>query len=150
MKDIGLATLERRQAYEHIALSLTMRYDIIYCVDVFSGAYFVFSSTDAYKELEIASTGSDYFAEIQQRLNEAVHPDDRHTVVILTLRDAMLDALNRERMIGVTFRMRCQDGYIYMAGQVMWADDSRHLIVGFKDVDAWECRRREADQRAQI
>ena len=150
MKDIGLATLERRQAYEHIAMSLTMRYDIIYCVDVSSGAYFVFSSTDAYKELGIFSDGNDYFAEIRQRLNEVVHPDDRHTVVILTFRDAMLDALNRERVIGVTFRMRCQDRYIYMAGQAMWADDSRHLIVGFKDIDAWEHRRREADQRAQI
>ena len=150
MKNIDLTNDEKRQAYEHVALSLAMRYDTIYYVDVSSGAYIVFSSTDAYRELELSPSGSDYFAEISRRLEEVVYPEDRAIAAMMTRRDALLSAVNRERVAYATFRVLFKGAFIYMNGQSMWADDGRHLIVGFKDVDLWERRRREAEERAQV
>ncbi len=150
MNNIGMVSDERRKAYEHVARSLALRYDTIYYVDVSSSAYIVFSSTDAYRELELSPSGSDYFTEIRRRLEEIVHPEDRSLAALMTWRDELPSVVNRERVVYTTFRVLFQGTFIYMNCQAMWADDGRHLIVGFKDVDAWERRRRDAEARTQV
>ena len=150
MKNIEMASYEKRQAYEHVALSLAMRYDTIYYVDVSSGAYIVFSSTEAYRELELSPGGSSYFREIRRRLEEIVHPEDRQHAALMADPALLLEAVDRERVVYATFRVQFRGAFIYMNVQTMWADDKRHLIVGFKDVDVWERRRREKEERAQV
>lgn len=150
MKNTKMASSERRKAYEHVAQSLAMRYDTIYYVDVDTGKYIVFSSTDAYRDLELSPDGADFFAEIRKRAEVLIHPEDRNIADPLLMRDTLIEAIAGARAAESTFRVLRNGDYIFMNVHGMWADDHRHLVVGFKDVDQWERARREEAQRTQI
>ena len=150
MKDILQASSDRRMAYEHVALSLAMRYDTIYYVNVEDGAYTVFSSTEDYRELELSDEQGDFFDRMGAHISDLIHPGDWKGVAILFDRKAMSDVLSTSYVRSETFRIRYRGNFVYMNMQIMPAEDALHWIVGFKNVDVIERRRREAAAQARI
>lgn len=145
------STEEKRQAYEHIARSLAMRYDLIYYVNAETGEYILFSSSTKYKELEIPmEDGPSFYEAAQKHLIRFIHPDDEQVARAVLRKDALIRSIDTEGIFSVINRSRLNAGYIYTEMQAMWADDRKHLIVGILDVDDREKTRRAQEEKHKI
>jgi len=145
------STEEKRQAYEHVAISLAKRFDLIYYVDAETGEYILFSSSAKYKELEIPiEDGPSFYEAAQKHLIRFIHPDDEHVARAVLRKDALIRSIETEGIFSVINRSRLNGGYIYTEMQAMWADDHKHLIVGILDVDEREKTRRAQEEKNKI
>lgn len=136
------------ETYSHIAQSLARRYATIYYVDIDTGAYVEFSSSNKYKELNVPSEGSDFFAESRHNIPRNIHPDDVDAVLAFIDREQLIDRIDRTGQASITYRLMLGGEPTYACLRAVWADDHRHLIVGVSDVDS-TMRREIAQQEAE-
>ena len=125
-----------RELYNQIAASLAEHYDTLYYVNVETGHYIEFSSTDIYKSLHIPTEGGDFFAECRKNIRRVVHPDDQDMVLKLHEQETMLQHLNSKNSVTASYRLII-DGNITNTKLTQFrANDKKHLIVGIENIDS--------------
>ena len=90
-KDVRMK--RERTIYNQIAVSLAMKFDTLYYVDIETHNYFEFASNDDYKSLNVPQEGEDFFEESQKNIRKFVHPDDRDMVLAMHTSENMLNNL---------------------------------------------------------
>ena len=150
MKHIERASSSRRAEYEQVALSLAMQYDIIHYVNMDDECYSVFSSTDEYPSLELPADGDRYFERMKSQLKALTHPEDWGSLCGMFDLLYLSNAISHGESLDRTFRFRCRDEYIYMSMHIIRAADRRHIVFGFRNVDAIVRQNDEEERRAWI
>ncbi len=135
-KEAEKETARQKEIYNQITASLAGQYDTLYYIDIETGSYNEISSTDDYKQLNVPSSGSDFFAESRRNIKKFVHPEDREKVMSLLYKDVMLESLKNRNSFSISYRLIVNNKVKNIRLSEMKSLDQKHLIVCVENIDA--------------
>ncbi|MCR5010871.1 MAG: diguanylate cyclase [Lachnospiraceae bacterium] len=144
--------MKEKDIYDSIATSLAEDYDAMYYVDIETGEFREFSTSQKYDSMNVQAEGRDFYAETLVNIDKCVHPDDREFAKSLYSKEAMLKILGDRRSCSYKYRLMIGGKPKYFRFNVIRANDDRHLVLYEKDIDdeiTAETMRRE-DQKKHI
>ncbi len=143
--------LEEGITYGKIALALASRYEVLYYVDIETGEYAEYSSSDKYSKLEIGAKGKDFFGEAQENMKKDIYPEDYPMMAETMRKEAFINELNKQNMFSITYRLMLNDRPEYVKLRaVRPKDDDRHVIVGVTNINESVQREEEFKQKLDI
>ena len=90
---------EKNRIYGYIAQSLANQYATIYYVDVYTENFTEFASSDMYKNLNVPTSGENFFETSRYNIMRVIHPDDAGAVMEIMDRDKMTDTINEQNSV---------------------------------------------------
>ena len=128
--------------FSEIASSLGSLFEVIYYVDIETGRYTEFSSSQSYSELGISSEGEDFFQTTKENIAEYIYQDDRDMLLRELEKQKLLQTLNEDRVYQIDYRLLL-NGRVQFVRLIAFKrnNDSDHMVIAVRDVD--EMRRRE-------
>ncbi|MBO4862761.1 MAG: GGDEF domain-containing protein [Eubacterium sp.] len=138
----------RGMTYEKIMEALASSYEVLYYVNLETNEYTEYSSTEAYRKLDIGNHGNDFFAETQENMKRDIYPDDYQMMADVMDKNNLLEALSRDNFITVTYRL-------YINGEAEYVNlrairpksDPNHIVVGVINVNETMKREQEYKER---
>ena len=123
--------------FGEIARSLGSLFDVVYYIDIKTGRYTEYCSSERYSELGISGEGEDFFRSVSEDIEKRIYPDDRERLLMELNKDHLLDALDQSNSYVIRYR-QFMDGEIqYLRLLAFRRDmDSEHLVVAVGGVDA--------------
>lgn len=121
--------------FGQIAESLASNYDIIYYIDVSSSAYVCYQTNKTYGQLEINSTGDDFFKESLSRIPEIIHAQDRELLADFINKDGMISRLESHKDCSINYRMIVSGKTKYTRMNVRKSSDGSHFIICVENID---------------
>ena len=86
-----------RIAFDRIAETLLSEYSIIYYVDMQTNEYQWYSSDEDYHSISVKPAGSDFFADVENDVDNNIHEDDKQLVKDTLKKKPFLIRSARER-----------------------------------------------------
>lgn len=123
------------EVYYQIAGSLAAHYDTLYYVDIETNGYFEYSSTDAFKSLNVPATGDDFFSESNKNLKKYVHPEDQERVIPQFYKESILENLKKVKSFSLTYRLMVGGSVMHCRCLQIWASDKKHILVGIENIN---------------
>ena len=81
---------KEKEIYDHIAKSLAEDYEAMYYINIETGEYLEFSTSQEYESMNVPADGRDFFAETRVNAARYAHPDDREFAESLYYRETMI------------------------------------------------------------
>ena len=121
-----------------ILLALFENYESIYMVDAETSAYRCYHESEAFRKLEIAERGDDFFGSLCINAERTIFSADRKYVCAMLSKDAMLKALSDEKQYSFVYRVLLNGVPTYYKLQaVMDTIDNRPtFLIGVRNIDA--------------
>ncbi len=126
---------KEKEIYDHIATSLAEDYEAMYYIDIESGKYLEFSTSQEYASLNVPATGIDFYAETRINAAKYAHPDDREFAESFYYKETMLKNLVGRKSYSYKYRIMVNELPRYFRFTVMRANDDKHLVLYEKDID---------------
>ena len=130
------------ELYSHISRALARRYEVIYLVNLQTGAYTEYSCSESYARLNVGARGTDFFGDTQRNLKIDIYPEDYPMMAKEMEREQLLQNLAESGTATLNYRLML-DGkpqYVTLTA-IQPEDDEIHLIIAVSNVDA--AKRRE-------
>ena len=145
----ALAAEAERQRFAEIALALAQRYEVIYHVDLETGAYTEYSASAEYAELHCGNGGTDFFGDTQRNLPLQIYEEDLPMMQHAMQREELLSHLqeNGSTMLNYRLLLDGRPQYVTLFA-IRPKEDSTHIIIAVANVDA--AVRREQEYRAAL
>ena len=135
--------------YAHIAQALARGYTDLFYINLDTEQFIEYQIDGETGLLAERRRGWHFFEECQEKLERAVYPDDRETVVKALDRKTLVRALERDKAFITTYRVLSAHGPTYIRMKISrMEDDDRYIIMGMTDVDE-EMKQRNAAARMQ-
>ncbi|MBO4318670.1 MAG: EAL domain-containing protein [Mailhella sp.] len=136
LEDDGL--LSKHHAFFSIAKALSMDFESVYYVDLTSGAYTEFTAQGAYEELEIETTGKDFFAETQINVPSVVYSEDIERVSHAMRKENLLAALDGSPAFSLDYRLMINGTPAWYRLKAVKIDKSAgsHIVIGISDISS--------------
>ncbi|MCR5210908.1 MAG: GGDEF domain-containing protein, partial [Lachnospiraceae bacterium] len=126
---------QEKDAYDNIARSLAEDYEAIYYIDIDTGEYNEYSTSDEYDSMNVPSEGKDFYAETRANAERYAHPDDREFAKSLYYKETMLKNLEGRKSFSYKYRIMVGGAAKYFRFTVMKTDQDRHFLLYEKNVD---------------
>lgn len=126
---------KEKEIYDHIASGLAEDYEAMYYIDVETGEYREFATSQEYEGMNVPVSGHDFYAETRENVERYVHPDDREFARSLYNKETMLANLEGRKSYSYKYRVMLDGQSRYFRFTVMWANDNRHIVLCEKDID---------------
>ncbi len=126
-----------RKIYQSIVDALSNRYEVIYYVNLLTGAYSEYNASETYANLEVGKTGKDFFRDTQRNMKRDIYPEDYQM-----MRDAMdpehlLSTIRENGSASINYRLILGGAPRYVTLYATHpTDDPLHLIIAVANVDA--------------
>ncbi|MBR1752542.1 MAG: GGDEF domain-containing protein [Ruminococcus sp.] len=141
---------EASRTYSEIAGSLASLFEVIYHIDIATGHYTEYSSSESYAKLGLQVGGEDFFTKARQDINLVIHPDDRELVIGQLDRDVLLKQLRNKGSVQITYRQILDDRIQYVELLAFFKQgDTESLVIGVRNVDAQTRREKSMEQQTQ-
>lgn len=127
--------VRQKEAYNQITKSLAAQYDILYYIDIETGAYVEVSSTESYRKQNVPTTGEDFFSVSRRVLKKNLHPEDMKEVLKIHYKDAMLKNLEHNGVFTCEFRLITNGALKHVRHTEMLSNDGKHIIVCMRNID---------------
>ncbi len=127
--------MKEKEIYDHIATSLAEDYEAMYYIDIDTGEYLEFSTTQEYDSMNVPIKSRDFYAEVQTNIENYAHPDDREFAKSLYLKETMLKNLEGKKSYSYKYRVMVGGQPKHFQFTVMKANDNRHFILYVKDIE---------------
>ena len=127
--------MKEKEIYDHIATSLAENFEAMYYINIETGEFREFSTSQEYASMEVSAEGRDFYAETQNNIDKCVHPDDREFARSIHRKDMMLKNLEERKSYSYKYRLMIGGQPRYFQFTVMRANDGRHFILYEKDID---------------
>ena len=123
---------QEEMAFSRISNALAAGYESIYYVDTVSNHYLEFSSRGKYQELQIQTSGADFFADCQSNLKRVVYPEDQGRVSLSLGKDSLLGQLKGNEPFLMTYRLVVSGVPSYYTLKAVRArgKDDPHIVIG--------------------
>jgi diguanylate cyclase (GGDEF)-like protein len=132
---VEASELMEKEVYDHIATGLSEDYEAMYYIDIETGEYQEFSTSEEYEAMNVPALGRDFYAETALNVERFVHPDDREFAASLYTKETMLKNLEGRKSYSYKYRLIIDGRPRYFRFTVMRAVDDRHLVLYEKDID---------------
>ena len=123
-----------KETYNNIAASLAEEYEAIYYINIETGKYQEFSTSEQYASLNVPTTLNDFFSETKENIKKFVHPDDQEFAESLFDKETMLKNLEDKSSYSFKYRLMIKGKPRYFSFTVFRAGDNQHIVVCDKDV----------------
>ncbi len=145
-------TLKNSLTYASISEALAADYVCIYYVDMVSGEYTEYDSSNQYKTMGFAPSGSDFFKACENEFLQAVYEDDRSVFRRALEKENLERVLSVDKKLILTFRVIMQGEPIYIRLKVskMLDEDDHHVVIGLSNIDESVKRTAEYEQMRDI
>ncbi len=128
--------LEETTTFGEIIKALAGRYEVIYYVDISSGAYYEYSSSDKYARLAVGATGSDFFGDTQRNMKRDIFPDDLPLMQKAMEKETLLRSLEETGSATLNYRLILEGRPQYMTLFITRSHEkSNHIILALANVD---------------
>ena len=135
--------------FTHIAQTLANGYMGLYYVDLNTEGFVEYRTDENGGSLYEVRRGWHFFEEGQDMAEKVIHPEDRDEVIRAMDRKTLVDALDKNNSIQMTYRMVYNNETKYVGMTVTRMKDDDHImILGMTDVDE-QMKQRQAAQRMQ-
>ena len=124
--------------YEGIADALSAGFERIYYVDTESDHYVEFGAEGELDDLQIESSGCDFFGGKVSRIVNEVCPEDAIRVELSLRKEALLSQLESATPFFITFRVMQMGVPVFYNLEAAWArtHEAHHLVIGTRNIDA--------------
>ena len=126
---------KEKAVYDNIARGLAEDYEAMYYIDIETGEYHEFSTSEEYAAMNVPVAGQDFYAETQANVVKYAHPDDREFAGSLYTKETMLKNLEGRKSYSYKYRIMVGGQPRYFRFTVMRANDDKHLVLYEKDID---------------
>lgn len=126
---------KEKEIYDHIATVLAEDYEAMYYIDVETGEYLEFSTSQEYASLNVPADGLNFYSETRANAIKYAHPDDREYAESLYYKETMLEKLAGKKSYTYKYRIMVSERPRYFRFTVMRANDDKHIILYEKDID---------------
>jgi diguanylate cyclase (GGDEF)-like protein len=133
--------------FSQIAESLASNYDEIYYVNIATSSYASYEVNNIYGQLEVSSSGGDFFRDSYNTIPQIIHKQDREMVMEFLNKDYLLSALEGRKGTGIDYRITMSGKTHYLRMTVHKTSDGSHFIVGVENIDD-EIKREKQHMRA--
>ena len=142
--------LAESKIFGEMALSLAVRYEVIYHVNILTDEYLEYSASEKYAKLEVGTKGTDFFTDTQNNMKRDIYPEDLPMMQRLMEKKYLLKCLEETGKILVSYRLMLDGRPQFVTLFAVRPKDSLdHIIVGVENVD--EAKRKELEfERAII
>ncbi|MCR5508757.1 MAG: diguanylate cyclase, partial [Lachnospiraceae bacterium] len=135
-ESLRLESMKQNITFSRIAESLASNYDILYYVDTSDSSYVSYESNNIYGQLEMASSGDDFYAESKQNIPQVVHKNDRERLIEFVDRDRMISSMENRKRLVIDYRIVVNKKSQYVRMIVRKTSDGAHFIIGVENIDA--------------
>ena len=136
------------RTYTEIVKSLASQYEAIYHVDLTTGRYMEYSSSNRFG---FFCPGEDFFEVSAANIRKVIHPDDRDRVLQAIDRDALLRSIRSSGSFTITYRQLFDGKPLYMELLAFRQEDNEdRLVVGVRNIDAQKKREEAGELYQQI
>lgn len=129
--------------FSQIAESLASNYDVIYYVDMKSGEYAGFTSSNIYGGLKVDESGSDFFSDTKKNIAVVIHPKDRDRMFSVMDKDYLLTALDERKQFIVQYRLLIDGRTQHTRLSARRPSDPDHVIICIENIEEEIKRERE-------
>lgn len=136
--------------YYAITNALFETYESIYDIDLQSGAYRRYYESEAYSELELKSSGEDFFTALPEHVARTIYPEDQEYVLRMLRPDVLIPALEKNKYYSFVYRLLVDDQPVYhkIRAILEQIDGKKHILMGVRNVD--ETIRQEQTHRDEL
>ena len=124
-----------KEVYDHIAKGLAEDYEAMYYIDIETGEYREFATSQEYESMNVPVSGHDFYAETVVNAEKYAHPDDREFAKSLYSKETMLKNLEGRKSYSYKYRIMVDGQPRYFRFTVTRANDDRHFVLSEKDID---------------
>ena len=126
---------KEKEEFNNIAKSLAEDYLSIYYINIETGRYTEFSSSDEYESMNVPKHWDDFYKDTRDNVRLFVHPDDREFAISLYYKEKMLEKLKDKKSFSYKYRIMIKGDARYFSFTVIRADDGEHLVLCVKDIN---------------
>ena len=135
---------EHSNEFFNIAQALSSDFESIYYINVETDSYTEFTAQGSYENLQIETSGEDFFKESQKNLLTVVYPEDQGKVSAALQKDALLDTLKKQQTVSILYRLMIDGTPTYYRMKAVRVEgDGSHIVIGVSNVNAQVARERE-------
>jgi diguanylate cyclase (GGDEF)-like protein len=139
------------RAYAEIAKSLASLFEIIYHIDIETGSYTEYSSSEAFSNQGFGRSGNDFFERAKKDMKRVIHPDDRENIINKLERNVLLKALRQKGTVSLTYQQLVDNEYHYVnLLAFIQKADKEHIVVGVRNIDAEKSREAQSQTFSDI
>ena len=135
---------ERSKVYSEIAKSLGTLFEVIYHVDINTGYYTEYYSSQSFSELGIETRDKDdFFERLKTDIQIHIFEEDREMLIRELDKDNLISKLNESNTHSIVYR-QVLDGRMQYVNLIAFKqrNDAGHLVIGVRNID--EQKRQEA------
>lgn len=141
--------MEESELFNHVAMALASRYEVIYRVNIKTNEYYEFSSSEKYTKLEVGNRGEDFFADSQRNMKRDIYEEDYEMMAQAINKEHILKQLEHMNKIYLHYRLNLDGRPQYVSLVIMrLGTESDYIIVALENND--EAKRREIEFEAKI
>lgn len=127
---------KERRIYAEIAESLASLFEVIYHIDIETGHYIQYSSSETYDRLGLPHGGEDFFSKSRRDIEKIIHPDDRVALLNRIDRDSLVAELRKNGTVSIVYR-QILDGRTQYVNLIAFfkQGDSDKIVMGVRNID---------------
>ncbi len=131
-----LADDSEKTTYSEIAGSLASLFEVIYYIDIETGNYAQYSSSERYEKLGLRHEGADFFKLMEEDVDILIHPDDRIMVKQSLSKETLVSDLRSRGTFSMTYR-QVLDGRAQYVNLIAFLqkNDAEHIVMGVRNID---------------
>ncbi|MBQ6371348.1 MAG: EAL domain-containing protein, partial [Firmicutes bacterium] len=135
LDEAGMDTDLSEHALRNISSAMSSDFESIYYVDLSTGSYMKFGTQVWRDELQLERGGEDFFKDMSQRIAHSIHPEDQERLMLFFDPEYILQRLDKEVVVSLTFRLLIGEEPVYYRMQAARArSNDEHIIVGLRSV----------------
>ncbi|WP_303805680.1 GGDEF domain-containing protein [Ruminococcus flavefaciens] len=139
------------RTYAEIAKSLASLFEIIYHIDIETGSYTEYSSSESFSKQGFGRSGNDFFERAKEDMKRVIHPDDRENIINKLERNVLLKALRQKGTVSLTYQQLVDNEYHYVnLLAFIQKADKEHIVVGIRNIDAEKSREAQSQTFSDI
>lgn len=127
---------EASRKYSEIAQSLASMFEIIYYIDMETGHYTEYSSSECFTKQGFGKEGKDFFLQAMTDIQRVIHPDDRQRMLDELEKDTFISALRSSGSVSISYRQLIDGREQYMKLMAFIQNNNKeHIVIGVRNVD---------------
>ncbi len=124
------------ETFSQIAHALAIRYEVIYYVDLITGEYTEYSSSDKYAQLKVGAKGYDFFGDTKYNMKKSIYSEDYPMMAEAMDKVNFINSLLNTNVYTITYRLLL-DGepeYVNLRA-VRPLGDENHVVIGVVNIN---------------
>ena len=124
------------ETFSQIAHALAIRYEVIYYVDLITGEYTEYSSSDKYAQLKVGAKGYDFFGDTKYNMKKSIYSEDYPMMAEVMDKVNFINSLSNTNVYTITYRLLL-DGepeYVNLRA-VRPLGDENHVVIGVVNIN---------------